>query len=165
MPPAVRRSMLLENFRERWARHISSLDKYELDLEKALHKFHEAQQLQRIKEAAAKLLRAGPGADAAAADAAVGAGSFMARRGSRRMSARSMSIVGASAAAAAAAAAAGAGGGYIAEDDEIPPEVAAIVGPRPAFRLLLPTPQLNALIEEALEAVTMQRGGELHTPE
>ena len=37
----------------------------------------------------------------------------------------------------------------IAEDDEIPPEVAAIVGPRPAFRLLLPTPQLNALIEEA----------------
>ena len=66
---------------------------------------------------------------------------------------------------AAAAAAAGAGGGYIAEDDEIPPEVAAIVGPRPAFRLLLPTPQLNALIEEALEAVTMQRGGELHMPE
>ena len=66
---------------------------------------------------------------------------------------------------AAAAAAAGAGGGYIAEDDEIPPEVAAIVGPRPAFRLLLPTPQLNALIEEALEAVAMQRGGELHMPE
>ena len=57
---------------------------------------------------------------------------------------------------------AGAGGGYIAEDDEIPPEVAAIVGPRPAFRLLLPTPQLNALIEEALEAVTTRRGGELH---
>ena len=59
----------------------------------------------------------------------------------------------------------GAGGGYIAEEDEIPPEVAAIVGPRPAFRLLLPTPQLNALIEEALDGVMMQRGGELHMPE
>ena len=43
--------------------------------------------------------------------------------------------------------------------------MAAIVGPRPAFRLLLPTPQLNALIEEALDGVMMQRGGELHMPE